>query len=679
MHQQINRSVLLLFVFSVLLLTYLGTSNNGEIIQQNNTFDKNILEVTTMKPVRIIIQECCRTDLIELQLKLFEKFLTDPVFELFLVLSKSTMNSKIGETLTKYSHEMGFIIKYCPEDSLAACYDFSYRNLLPKNGYVMFANSDMFLWRPFSVNNYMKQSKCPISAIYEIHDDIYHLHPGLHILEPSRIPDISKISWEKKGSDTGGATRFWIEEHPNICIHPMIWSRGSDLGTLSNLRLIPIELERLIKNEKGKLNSDLYLNGFEVLHPRGGSNWQGDSSENIENKFKMHMDFLRSRLGNSHLTWSSIGSMAIVGNNNNIELTNFKLRKTNLCYNKDNEPSSSNSTWLSLLFEESDRLKTQIEIKKKLLNNTILQLPQEAPSRVNLNLSPYEQKYYKSSTVYYWKYIYNNETTISKFNKNCKKEPGQKYWVATWGSGEKRETLGRTKTIPSCKSKEGIDEAIFWTTSDIDPEYKKRNHELLSQQRGVGLWMWKHYVIYMMLERMNDNDILFYLDSDMMCSDDTIGFFCLANGQDITPFHHNNKWYTLSRLARRDAMIFMDLDFSKVANSVQYSGGNIFIKKTPYSVKFVREMASWSQQPEVIMGWRLPSEYGIDWPEYLESNMMHQCDQAISSLMHIKYGHKSYPWRLAGFGGGSDDPANRAERKEAGIPNDVEVIIDLNK
>lgn len=696
----LTKTVVLILVFSVVLVTYLGASGKTEqqplhkvILPELKTPDvkKSTTNNTeTLKnPVRIIIQECCRTDLIELQLNLFKKFLDDP-FELFLVVSHSASKSEIGETLSKYSKEMGFTIKNCPEDSLSSCYDFSYKNLLPENGYAMFANSDMFLWRHFSINSYMRSAKCPISALYEVHGGIQHLHPGLHIIEPHRLPDIQKMSWEKDKSDVGGATRFWISNHDDICVHPMIWSRYTDLETIKNLRLIPMELFLLLNNEKGKLKSDLYLNGFEILHPRGGSNWQGDDSNVTNNKFKMYIDFLNSLLKNSHTTWSPSGSMAIVGREeSSISVPNFLLSKTSLCYGVGNDGNnveknsknlySSNTTWLSLLFEEADRLKEQIEIKKRLLSGTVLPLPQPAPPRSNLDLSPYEQKYYKTSTIYYWKYIFNNETTRKgTFTKTCVKEPGQKYWVATWGSGEKRETLGKTKTIPSCLSKKGIDEAIFWTTTDLDPEYKKRNSYLLSQERGVGLWMWKHYVIYMMLEKMNDNDILFYLDSDMMCSDDIIGFFCLANNHDVTPFHHNNKWYTLSRLARRDAMIFMDLDFSKVANSVQYSGGNVFIKKTPYSVKFVREMAAWSQQPEVIMGWRLPSKYGTDWPEYLESNMMHQCDQAISSLMHVKYGHKSYPWRLAGFGGGSDDASNRAERVEANIPNNVELIVDMN-
>ena len=84
-----------------------------------------------------------------------------------------------------------------------------------------------------------------------------------------------------------------------------------------------------------------------------------------------------------------------------------------------------------------------------------------------------------------------------------------------------------------------------------------------------------------MLEQMDPGDILFYMDSDMNCTSDPLGFFGLANKNDVAPFHHSHPWYSLARLARRDTMVFMDMDDASVAHSVQYSGGNVFYKKSP--------------------------------------------------------------------------------------------------
>ena len=62
------------------------------------------------------------------------------------------------------------------------------------------------------------------------------------------------------------------------------------------------------------------------------------------------------------------------------------------------------------------------------------------------------------------------------------------------------------------------------------------------------------------------------------------------------------------------------------------------------------------------------SVFGVDWPKYTESNCMHQCDQAINSVMLMRYQVKTYPWWKGGHGAGSDDEMNTAQRVESNIP-----------
>lgn len=176
--------------------------------------------------------------------------------------------------------------------------------------------------------------------------------------------------------------------------------------------------------------------------------------------------------------------------------------------------------------------------------------------------------------------------------------------------------------------------------------------------------------------QMKEDDLLFYIDSDFLCSNETLTYLCLAQYQDVVPFHHSHEWYTLSRLASRDAMILMDTDNRKVASSVQFSGGNIMFRKTPTTLDYLLYITAWSQQIQVAGGRGIPSKLGEDYPEYKSSNYLHQCDQAISSLAIIKFGFKSYPWLMRGYGAGSDDAQNAEQRKEAGLPL-AEMVIDL--
>lgn len=167
---------------------------------------------------------------------------------------------------------------------------------------------------------------------------------------------------------------------------------------------------------------------------------------------------------------------------------------------------------------------------------------------------------------------------------------------------------------------------------------------------------------------MNDGDLLFYMDSDMACNENTLTFLCLAQYQDVVPFHHSHPWYSLSRLASRDAMILTGLDSQEISKSVQFSGGNIMFRKTPLAIDYLRTTAAWSQQFQAICCYGSKSILGVDYNEYIESGYMHQCDQAISSLMIMKFGFISYPWQLDGFGAGSDDNQNIAQRNESGLP-----------
>ena len=181
-----------------------------------------------------------------------------------------------------------------------------------------------------------------------------------------------------------------------------------------------------------------------------------------------------------------------------------------------------------------------------------------------------------------------------------------------------------------------------------------------------GLWIWKHFAEWKMLERMKEGDVLLYIDSDFRCTAEIKQYFCLAHSHNVVGFHHSNAAYKLSRLASRDAMILMDLDSAAVADSVQASGGNILFRKSQFTVDFVKEMASYSQQHEIASGVGRDSQFGDNWPQYT-AEKLHQCDQAISSLMLIKHKLKTFPWSADGYGAGSDDDLNLAQRAEAGL------------
>ena len=48
---------------------------------------------------------------------------------------------------------------------------------------------------------------------------------------------------------------------------------------------------------------------------------------------------------------------------------------------------------------------------------------------------------------------------------------------------------------------------------DIDSEFANQNRYILDQHRGGGYWLWKPYIINKVLKEIEENDVLFYIDS----------------------------------------------------------------------------------------------------------------------------------------------------------------------
>jgi hypothetical protein len=54
--------------------------------------------------------------------------------------------------------------------------------------------------------------------------------------------------------------------------------------------------------------------------------------------------------------------------------------------------------------------------------------------------------------------------------------------------------------------------AVFGA-DDLDDEFKLNFKDILREQRGGGYWIWKPYIIKKHLDKINDNDILIYMDA----------------------------------------------------------------------------------------------------------------------------------------------------------------------
>ena len=73
------------------------------------------------------------------------------------------------------------------------------------------------------------------------------------------------------------------------------------------------------------------------------------------------------------------------------------------------------------------------------------------------------------------------------------------------------------RLINEVKELELFDEIIFYTAQDLmnDKEFwDKHGTFIMNNRRGFGYWIWKPYLIMKTMEKLNEGDILLYLDSE---------------------------------------------------------------------------------------------------------------------------------------------------------------------
>lgn len=166
-----------------------------------------------------------------------------------------------------------------------------------------------------------------------------------------------------------------------------------------------------------------------------------------------------------------------------------------------------------------------------------------------------------------------------------------------------------------------------------DSEFWEKHREFIeSNSRGYGYWIWKPYIIKKQLEKMNENDVLVYVDSG--CEMNVLGVQRLyeymaktaETDTGILGFIHRNlyekEWTKMDVFAKMDAYEFAD--------TTQISANALFIRKCSASVEIINEWYDTCCDYSVIND--TPSTIPND-PAFQE----HRHDQSILSILLKKH------------------------------------------
>lgn len=192
----------------------------------------------------------------------------------------------------------------------------------------------------------------------------------------------------------------------------------------------------------------------------------------------------------------------------------------------------------------------------------------------------------------------------------------------------------RRLNTKSAYEKGKADKVIEYSLVDIDEDFRRQNKKILSYERGAGLWIWKPYFILKALEQLEENDYLFYVDSGSFFVNKISILVAVMEEykQDIMGF----ELPLLERqFTKNETFFLMDYEDSGLN---QILGGFILLKKTQYSVDFIKKWL------ECMCDERIVS------PKYFCNNIKenddfiaHREDQSVFSILYHKY--KLIPFR----------------------------------
>lgn len=167
----------------------------------------------------------------------------------------------------------------------------------------------------------------------------------------------------------------------------------------------------------------------------------------------------------------------------------------------------------------------------------------------------------------------------------------------------------------------------------IETDYYKKNQYILDKKQGGGLCSWKPFYILDTLARMDDGDVLLYIDSaDWIENGESLKPQLLRFMADksiiLTAGAFPNRMYT-----KRDCFVRMDCDSPEYWDAIQIEAGVVVVKNNDYAKKILLQWLSWCQFPEIITA----DENICGLPNFEEFKDI-RYDQSILSLVGQKNG-----------------------------------------
>lgn len=239
-----------------------------------------------------------------------------------------------------------------------------------------------------------------------------------------------------------------------------------------------------------------------------------------------------------------------------------------------------------------------------------------------------------------WNYPWKNNLTsalrlFKRYRKVRARDLKVKKYFITFANNCCKSS--KIKAIRSARFPGGFDFATAYGLKSLSNRFRHRNSFILRQSRGSGYWLWKPYIILKTLvENMVDGDILMYQDAGAYLVKDAGPLLKLCqevkNGIVVFYTRFSEKYHS-----KRDAFVLMDMDDSRVYESLQRIASFVLVRRNCRSLQFVMEWMAYASDPRILTD--MDNQMGKEnLPEFVDNRH----DQTVLSLLSKK-------WEILGF------------------------------
>ncbi len=174
-----------------------------------------------------------------------------------------------------------------------------------------------------------------------------------------------------------------------------------------------------------------------------------------------------------------------------------------------------------------------------------------------------------------------------------------------------------------------FDSVIIEDEKTIKPLLKEHEEFIINNKRGYGYWIWKAFIIKNQLEKMNNNDILFYLDCGSSIINNNVerldNYINTLKDYDVIVF--DNPDHKMKKFVKMNVINEFNIE-EDILEQYIIEGGCIILKNTKKTKEFVDEWIKYM----IKENYQLVNDDLLNLPQY-EEFMEHRHDQSILTIL----------------------------------------------